>query len=75
MKPGGVVLNTASIQGYDPSENLLPYASTKAALINMTKTLAALAIQSGVRVNAVAPGPVWTPLIPGGHAVVSVVLP
>ena len=64
MKPGGVVLNTVSIQGSDPSENLLPYASTKAALINMTKTLAALAIKSGVRVNAVAPGPVWTPLIP-----------
>ena len=64
MKPGGAVINTVSIQGYDPSENLLPYASTKAALINMTKTLAALAIKSGVRVNAVAPGPVWTPLIP-----------
>ncbi len=64
MKPGGVVLNTVSIQAYDPSENLLPYASTKAALVNMTKTLAALAIQNGVRVNAVAPGPVWTPLIP-----------
>ena len=64
MKPGSSVINTVSIQGYDPSENLLPYASTKAALINMTKTLAALAIKSGVRVNAVAPGPVWTPLIP-----------
>lgn len=64
IKPGGSVINTVSIQGYDPSENLLPYASTKAALINMTKTLAALAIKSGVRVNAVAPGPVWTPLIP-----------
>ena len=64
MKPGGVVLNTVSIQGYEPSESLLVYASTKAALINMTKSLAALAIESGVRVNAVAPGPVWTPLIP-----------
>ena len=64
MKPGGVVLNTVSIQGYEPSENLLAYASTKAALINMTKTLAALAIKDGIRVNAVAPGPVWTPLIP-----------
>ena len=64
MKPGGAVINTVSIQGYEPSENLLAYASTKAALINMTKSLAALAIQSGVRVNAVAPGPVWTPLIP-----------
>ncbi len=64
MKPGGVVLNTVSIQGYEPSENLLAYASTKAALINMTKSLAQLAIDSGIRVNAVAPGPVWTPLIP-----------
>lgn len=64
MKPGGVVLNSVSIQGYDPSETLLPYASTKAALINMTKSLAAFAIKNGVRVNAVAPGPVWTPLIP-----------
>ncbi len=64
MKPGSSIINTVSIQGYDPSEELLPYASTKAALINMTKTLAALAIKSGVRVNAVAPGPVWTPLIP-----------
>ena len=64
MKPGSSVINCVSIQGYDPSEILLPYASTKAALINMTKTLAAFAIKGGVRVNAVAPGPVWTPLIP-----------
>ena len=64
MKPGGSVINSVSIQGYDPSEILLPYASTKAALINMTKSLAAFGIKSGVRVNAVAPGPVWTPLIP-----------
>ncbi len=64
MKPGSSVINSVSIQGYDPSEILLPYASTKAALINMTKSLAAFGIKSGVRVNAVAPGPVWTPLIP-----------
>ncbi len=64
MKPGGVVLNTVSIQGHVPTETLLPYASTKAALINMTKSLAHFAIESGIRVNAVAPGPVWTPLIP-----------
>ncbi len=64
MKPGSSVINTVSIQGYDPSEILLPYASTKAALINMTKSLAAFGIKTGVRVNAVAPGPVWTPLIP-----------
>ncbi len=64
MKPGSSVINSVSIQAAEPTENLLPYAATKAALINMTKTLAALAIESGVRVNAVAPGPVWTPLIP-----------
>ena len=64
MKPGGVVLNTVSIQGYEPSETLMPYASTKAALISLTKSSAKLAMANGVRVNAVAPGPVWTPLIP-----------
>jgi len=64
MKPGGVILNTTSIQAYEPSENLFPYASTKAAIANATKSLAKLAGKQGVRVNAVAPGPVWTPLIP-----------
>ncbi|MCO6046386.1 SDR family oxidoreductase [Aeoliella sp. ICT_H6.2] len=62
---GGSIINTVSIQGYDPSPELLPYAVTKSALIGMTKGLAKLAIDRGVRVNAVAPGPVWTPLIPG----------
>ncbi len=64
MKPGGVVLNTCSIQAYEPSKELLAYAATKAALVNMTKNLAKLAIEHGVRVNGIAPGPVWTPLIP-----------
>jgi NAD(P)-dependent dehydrogenase (short-subunit alcohol dehydrogenase family) len=64
MKPGGVILNTASIQGYDPSPNLLAYAPTKAAIISFTKALSPMAMEKGVRVNAVAPGPVWTPLIP-----------
>ena len=62
---GGSIINTVSIQGYDPSPELLPYAVTKSALIGMTKGLAKLAIDRGIRVNAVAPGPVWTPLIPG----------
>lgn len=65
MNEGGSIINTVSIQGYQPSPNLLPYATTKSALIGFTKGLAKLAIQHGVRVNAVAPGPVWTPLIPG----------
>lgn len=64
MPPGGSIINTVSIQGYTPSPELLPYATTKAALIGMTKAMAKIAMERGVRVNGVAPGPVWTPLIP-----------
>jgi len=64
MAEGGVIVNTASIQSLDPSENLLAYASSKGAIANFTKGLAQSAMKRGVRVNAVAPGPVWTPLIP-----------
>ena len=64
MKPGSSIINVASIQAYDPSPNLLGYAPTKAAIIGFTKALAKLVIKQGIRVNAVAPGPVWTPLIP-----------
>ena len=64
MKPGSAIINTASIQAYDPSPNLLPYAATKGAIVNFTKGLSQIAMKQGVRVNAVAPGPVWTPLIP-----------
>ncbi len=64
MTPGGSIINTVSIQGYTPSPELLPYSASKSALLGMTKGLAKLAMQHGIRVNAVAPGPVWTPLIP-----------
>jgi NAD(P)-dependent dehydrogenase (short-subunit alcohol dehydrogenase family) len=64
MKPGGVVLNTCSIEGFDPKDELAPYAATKSALVSLTKSFAKLCIKYGVRVNGVAPGPVWTPLIP-----------
>jgi NAD(P)-dependent dehydrogenase (short-subunit alcohol dehydrogenase family) len=64
MKAGSAIINTASIQAYDPSPNLLAYASTKAAIVNFTKALSQIAMKQSVRVNAVAPGPVWTPLIP-----------
>jgi NAD(P)-dependent dehydrogenase (short-subunit alcohol dehydrogenase family) len=64
MGEGSAIINTASIQGYEPSPQLLAYAPTKAAIISFTKALSPLAMQRGVRVNAVAPGPVWTPLIP-----------
>ena len=61
---GGSILNTASIQSFDPSESLIAYAASKSAIASFTRSLAAHAIKRGVRVNAVAPGPVWTPLIP-----------
>jgi NAD(P)-dependent dehydrogenase (short-subunit alcohol dehydrogenase family) len=64
MRAGSTIINTASIQSYDPSAHLLAYAPTKAAIVSFTKALAPMAIKKGVRVNAVAPGPVWTPLIP-----------
>jgi hypothetical protein len=64
MKPGSCIINTASIQAYDPSPTLLAYAATKGAIVNFTKALSHMAMQQSVRVNAVAPGPVWTPLIP-----------
>ena len=64
MQPGSAIVNTSSIQAFNPSPNLLAYASTKAAIVNFTKGLSKTAVKRGVRVNAVAPGPVWTPLIP-----------
>ncbi|HEY0757790.1 MAG TPA: SDR family oxidoreductase [Acidisarcina sp.] len=64
MKPGGSIINTTSIQGFEPDGMLLAYASTKAAIANFTKGLAKIAVERGVRVNGVAPGPVLTPLIP-----------
>lgn len=64
MKQGSVIINTASVQAYQPSPTLLAYSTTKGAIVTFTKSLSALAIKQGIRVNAVAPGPVWTPLIP-----------
>jgi NAD(P)-dependent dehydrogenase (short-subunit alcohol dehydrogenase family) len=61
---GGSIINTVSIQAYQPSANLLPYSATKGALVNLTKAVAQAAAEKGIRCNAVAPGPVWTPLIP-----------
>ncbi|WP_047864802.1 SDR family oxidoreductase [Rubrobacter aplysinae] len=64
MVPGGVIINTTSIQGTEPSNSLLAYASTKGALVAFNEGLAQETIQRGIRVNSVAPGPVWAPLIP-----------
>jgi NAD(P)-dependent dehydrogenase (short-subunit alcohol dehydrogenase family) len=64
MPRGGAVINTASIQAYQPTPQLLAYAATKGAIVTFSKALAEEALKQGVRVNVVAPGPVWTPLIP-----------
>ena len=61
---GGAIINVASIQAYEPSPTLLAYATTKGAIVTFSKALSKQAIERGVRVNVVAPGPVWTPLIP-----------
>jgi NAD(P)-dependent dehydrogenase (short-subunit alcohol dehydrogenase family) len=63
MQPGGTIINTASIQAYKPSPSLLAYAATKGAIVTFSKALAESVAQQGVRVNVVAPGPVWTPLV------------
>ena len=63
MKAGSAIINVASIQAFDPSPQLLAYAPTKGAIVNFTKAVSQIAMKQGVRVNAVAPGPVWTPLI------------
>ncbi|HEY0451123.1 SDR family oxidoreductase [Actinophytocola sp.] len=64
LRPGSSIINTSSIQAFQPSPELLDYASSKAAIVNFTKALSADLVSSGIRVNSVAPGPVWTPLIP-----------
>ena len=64
MKKGGAIINTASVNADMPSPKLLAYATTKGAIQNFTGGLAQLLAEKGIRANAVAPGPVWTPLIP-----------
>lgn len=68
MKPGSVIIQTTSEQAYDPSANLVDYAITKAAGMNFTKSMAKQLGPKGIRVNGVAPGPIWTPLQVSGGA-------
>lgn len=68
MPPGSSIVNTASVNAYDPSENLLDYSLTKGGIVAFTKGLAKQMIKRGIRVNGVAPGPFWTPLqVSGGQ--------
>lgn len=68
LKPGSSVVNTTSVNAYTPKPILLPYTVTKAAIQNFTATLAQLWGEKGIRVNCVAPGPIWTPLIPASFS-------
>ncbi|HZA06053.1 MAG TPA: SDR family oxidoreductase [Propionibacteriaceae bacterium] len=64
MEPGSAIINTSSVQAVSPSPELLDYATTKAGIHNFTRALGIQLAEKGIRVNAVAPGPIWTPLIP-----------
>ena len=66
MPPGATIINTSSIQAYQPSPNLLDYATTKSSIVAFTKSLAKQVASKGIRANVVAPGPVWTPLQTSG---------
>lgn len=67
LKPGASVINTASVQAYEPSPGIVDYAMTKAAIVAFTKGMAKPLMEKGIRINAVAPGPFWTPIQPTGQ--------
>ncbi|HFU7078059.1 SDR family oxidoreductase [Bacillus cereus] len=64
LKKGDVIINTASIVAYEGNETLIDYSATKGAIVAFTRSLSQSLVQKGIRVNGVAPGPIWTPLIP-----------
>lgn len=68
LKKGSSVINTASITAYKGKEELIDYSSTKGAIVSFTRSLSQSVIKKGIRVNAVAPGPIWTPLIPASFS-------
>lgn len=64
FKSGDIIINTASVTAYKGSEHLIDYSSTKGAIVSFTRSLSQHLVSRNIRVNAVAPGPIWTPLIP-----------
>lgn len=68
LKAGSVIINTTSVTAYKGSARLIDYSSTKGAIVSFTRSLSQALIKQGIRVNAVAPGPIWTPLIPASFS-------
>src|SRR5690606_10378069 len=64
LKKGAAIINTTSVTAFRGSTHLLDYSSTKGAILSFTRALSSMLVKEGIRVNAVAPGPIWTPLIP-----------
>lgn len=68
MKKGGSIINTTSVTAYEGNKDLIDYSSTKGAIVALTRSLSLSLVEKGIRVNGVAPGPIWTPLIPASYS-------
>ncbi len=68
MKRGGCIINTTSVTAYEGNKDLIDYSATKGAIAALTKSLSLSLVEKGIRVNGVAPGPIWTPLIPASYS-------
>ena len=67
LETGAAIVNTTSVTAYKGNSNLVDYSSTKGAIVGFTRSLSQSLVKKGIRVNAVAPGPIWTPLIPATY--------